>query len=490
MKSNPNVWFFAIALLAPLAACGDDEGSETASGEEGTSGGENTSEGGSEGGGGQQASNGGGEDWDGDDPPGTNNGGTQGGNNGGETQAPPSGEGWESPLAEQGRPLPPRRPMTGSARSAYDRALNAAGAGNIAEAKRYFEEALSDDRNAFDAAYNLGVLADREGNEGRALEYYRRALSIQADYERAAAGIVAIHIRRGNVNDALAFIEPLATQWERNLHLQAIHAETLVEANRLDDAMRVARQALRRDERFVPAMIAIVKASLKQNRTELAEGIIDQALEVDANNAEIHYLRARMLLSQTGRLRDALSELRRAVELRPDFFEARTLLGIQLLTGANYTEALQQLQTAAALAPTSVAAQLNLADAYRASRQWQQAKSTFDRALQMESNLPQARFNMGLMYMTAGAEFPGLDQLAALRRAVDEFTAYRNMMGPRIPRDDPSATYIEDLNRQIQREQTRLEREATARQREAERAAREAAEGQGGGGGGEGGGTQ
>jgi tetratricopeptide (TPR) repeat protein len=486
MKSNPNVWFFAIALLVPLAACGDDEGSgTTASNEDETSGGENENEG-SQSTGGQQASNE--EEWDGDDPPRT--GGNETPATGGNETPPEAGSGWESPLAEQGRPLPPRRPMTGSARSAYDRALDAAGAGNIAEAKRYFEEALSDDRNAFDAAYNLGVLADREGNEGRALEYYRRALSIQPDYERAADGIVAIHIRRGNVNDALSFIEPLASQWERNLHLQAIHAETLVEANRLDDAMRVARQALRRDERFVPAMIAIVKASLKQNRTELAEGIIDQALEVDANNAEIHYLRARMLLAQTGRLRDALSELRRAVELRPDFFEARTLLGIQLLTGANYTEALQQLQTAAALAPTSVAAQLNLADAYRASRQWQQAKATFDRALQMESNLPQARFNMGLMYMTAGADFPGLDQLAALRRAVDEFTAYRNMMGPRIPRDDPSAGYLEDLNRQIQREQTRLEREATARQREAERAAREAAEGQGGGGGGEGGGTQ
>jgi hypothetical protein len=85
------------------------------------------------------------------------------------------------------------------------------------------------------------------------------------------------------------------------------------------------------------------------------------------------------------------------------------------------------------------------------------------------------------MYQTAGENFPGLDELAALRKAQEEFTSYRNMMGPRIPRDDPSEGYLTDIQRQIERTERRIAREAAQAQREAERAARAASMGGGGG---------
>ncbi len=482
-----------LSLLLALAGagCGDDEAGEdtTAVGGEATAGGE-VSGGGLEAPPGSQQPDDG--EWDGDEAGGAGGPGAGGQQPGGQAGGGQAGGGqagdaggespWGSPAAEQGRPLPPRRPMSGSARGAYQQGLRAAAAGQTAAAQSSFQQALSADPNAYQAAYNLGVLADRAGNEAQALEYYRRALRIQADYERAAQGIVTIHLRRGNTPDAIAFIEPLARQWARNLHLQALYAETLVHANRYEDAWTAARTALQRDERFVPAMLALIKASLKQGRKELAEGILAQALGIDDNNAELHFLKGTMLLEEDGRLRDAIQELRRAVELRPDYAEARIALGIQLMSGANYTEALQQFQAAANLAPTLVAVHLNLADAYRANKQWQQAKQAFDHALRMQPNLPEAHFDMGLMYMSAGAEFPGLSQLQALQKAAEELRQYRNMMGPRLPRDDPSQAYLEDLDRQIQREQVRIERERANAQREAERGAREGGGGEGGGG--------
>jgi tetratricopeptide (TPR) repeat protein len=356
--------------------------------------------------------------------------------------------------------------MGGSARNAYQQGLSAAASGNNAAAVSAFQQALSADPRAYQAAYNLGVMADRAGNAAQALEYYQRALRIQADYERAAEGIVTVLLRRGNTAEAIAFVQPLATQWERNLYLQALLAEVFVAANRPDDAWEAARRALRRDERFVPAMIALIKASLAQGRKELAEGILDQALAVDQNNAELHYLKAKILLDEAGRLRDAITELRRAIELRPDYTEARMALGIQMMAGANYAEALTHFQTAARLAPTLVAVHLNLADAYRANKQWQLAKQTFETALRMQPNLPEAHYNLGLMYMAAGAEFPGMSQLQSMQKAVEELNRYRSMMGPRLARDDPSQAYLEDLGRQIEREQRRLEREASRGARE------------------------
>ncbi|MCS6799622.1 MAG: tetratricopeptide repeat protein [Myxococcota bacterium] len=372
--------------------------------------------------------------------------------------------------------------MNASARSAFEEGVRAAARGDFGAAASAFQQALAEDPNAFRAAYNLGVLADRAGNEGRALEYYRRALRIQPDYEAAAAGIVAIHIRRGAVSDAIAFIEPLAREWERNLHLQALYAETLVQADRVDEAMAAARAALRRDERFVPAMVAIIKASLKRGRTELASSVLEQALRIDPNHAELHFLNGQLLRAQPGRLREAIESFRRAVELRPDFIEARTELGLQLLAGGNYADALAHFEHAARLAPTLPQIHLHLGDGYRVNRRWQQAKASIDRALSIEPDLPEAYYNLGLLYMTAGAEFPGPDLLTALQLAVESIQRYRNMMGPRLRRDDPSQSLLEDLQRRIEGERRRIEREEARRRREAERAAREAARQQQGGG--------
>ena len=127
--------------------------------------------------------------------------------------------------------------------------------------------------SAYPALYNLGVLADRAGNERDAMNYYRRALQILPDYEPAARGITTIQIRRSQVQDAVATVEPLANRYRANLEMQALYAEVLVKARRLDEAWMAARRALKCDERFVPALIALIKASRAQGRDELADSI-------------------------------------------------------------------------------------------------------------------------------------------------------------------------------------------------------------------------
>ena len=47
--------------------------------------------------------------------------------------------------------------------------------------------------------------------------------------------------------------------------------------HRIDEAERVARQALRCDERSVPNMIALANASMRRGRYELADAILGEA---------------------------------------------------------------------------------------------------------------------------------------------------------------------------------------------------------------------
>ena len=474
MKTHRSIVFVAIAMAFLFLACGDDSPSTTAGESEGTSGGESPSTAsGIEGPPGsvdpdEQDSG----EWDGDEPNSTEREHSAGSGTANAAEEEPSNP-WGATREEQCR-RPERRQMNRAARRAFNEGVSHAAAGRSSQARRSFQQTLNEDRNAYQAAYNLGVLADQAGQTNRAIDYYRQALRIQSDYEKAAEGLVTIYFRRNAVSDALSLAEPLARANETNLHLQALYAEVLVRAERYDQAWDAARRALRCDERFVPALTALIKASLRQGRQELAQSILDQALTIDERNAELHFIKGSLFNEQPGRFRDALNEFRRAVELRPDYVDARVALGIAQLAGGNYQDALVHFQTAADLAPTLVAVHLNLGDAYRATKQWEKAKSTFEKALEMDPDLAQAHFNMGLMYLSAGENFPGLDQLQALRKAKEEFLRYRDLRGSRIPRDDPSGQYLTDLDRQIERVQRRMERDARRQQMEQERAAREA----------------
>jgi tetratricopeptide (TPR) repeat protein len=365
---------------------------------------------------------------------------------------------WGATQAEQCRRTP-RPAMSNKARKSFDKGVAAAAAGDIGGAEEEFRGALDRDPNAYAALYNLGVLADRAGKEGDAINYYKRALGALADYEPAARGIATIQLRRGQAQAAVSTVEPIANQYRSNLEMQALYAELLVEARRYDEAWMAARRALKCDERFVPALIALAKASRAQGRDELADSILDQALQIDPQVAELHFLDGERLQAEPGRQRDAMAAFERAVQLRPSYAEARMALGIQLLAGGNYPAALSHFQAAERLVPTLPAVHVNLGDAYRATKQWTEAQTAYRRALQLQSKLPEAHYGLGLLFLTAGAELPGLDELTAYEKAVDELQLYRSEMGPRLAKDDQSAEYLRDLDRMIKRVRRRLERE-------------------------------
>jgi tetratricopeptide (TPR) repeat protein len=388
---------------------------------------------------------------------------------------------WGEEQCASGRALPARHAMNAAAKDAFKQGQAAAAKGDDAGAKAAYDKAAKADPKAFEVVYNLGVLADRAGQVNTALKQYAAALRLQPDYEAAVQGTINVHFRQGNGAAAVSFAQPIADAYERNLHLQAVLADALTRADRMDEAEMRARKALCRDERFVPAMVSLAKASLKRGREELAESVLEQAEKIDPNNAEIHFLHGESHLRK-GHLGLALPEFEKAVALRPEYAEARMALGTAYLAGGNYTQALEQFKWTIRLVPTLVAAHLNLGDAYRATSNWTEAKKAFDQALRMQEQLPEAHFNLGLMYMTAKDKFPGMKLTDALNRAILEFTTYRNQMGARLKKDDPSAAYIADIQKQIEREQKRVEREEKQKQKEAERAARKAAAGAEGGG--------
>lgn len=380
---------------------------------------------------------------------------------------------WGATDAESGAALPKRPTPSGSAQSSFQDGTKALQSAQLDAAQQAFARSIAADGKAYQSEYALGVTADRQGQPDEALKHYARALQIQPDYEAAVQGTVNIMQRRGDAPGAVRYVEPIARQWQRNLYLQAIYADALVRAERVDEAEQVARTALKRDERFVPAILSLTKASMQRGRVELADNMLDQAAEIDPKNAEVAFLQAKRYQAK-GDLTQALVSYRKAIELNPDYAEARMALGIQSMGGGNYAEAQAQFEAAVTLVPTLVAAHLNLGDVYRALRRWQDAKREFDKALRMQAELPEAHYNLGLMYMSVGSEFPNMTEVDALARSLTELQTYRTQMGAKLSASDPSQAYMADVQRRLDREKKRIEREKAKADKDAQRKAREA----------------
>ena len=88
-----------------------------------------------------------------------------------------------------------------------------------------------------------------------------------------------------------------------------------------------------------------------------------------------------------------------------------------------------------------------------------EAEREYRRALELQPKLPEAHYGLALLFLTSAGEIPGVDELAAYEKAVDELKTYRAQMGPRLAKGDQSEEYLRDLDRLIERARRRVERE-------------------------------
>lgn len=372
----------------------------------------------------------------------------------------------ESPAAAKS---PPRHQIEPRALSNIESGVRRAAGGDLDGALREFEDAIQADSQAFSAYYNIGVIRERQGQEREAREAYQRALQIQPDYERAIDALARMDVRAGNLNAAISFVEQRARTYNGNLPIMITYADLLVMAERYRDAQQVARQVLRRNERSVPAMLVFAKSNYHIGRHDLALWILEQAAEIDPQNAEIFNVRGFVHLARGERLL-AIADFEHAVQLRPDYAEARNNLGVQYLISGRYADAIEHLGVAQRLNPNWVTVYLNIGDAYRGNQDWTKAKISLEKALRLESELPEAYYNLGVLYLAA-TKMDGMDRSQQLQKSIESFQRYKSMMASRLDREDPVHRLLQDAQRSLEREQQRIQAEREAAEEAARREA-------------------
>jgi tetratricopeptide (TPR) repeat protein len=247
-------------------------------------------------------------------------------------------------------------------------------------------------------------------------------------------------------------------------------ALSMVRSGRYLDAIRESKQALKKSEKYTPAMEVLARAYFHLKKYEFAEAICDTAIGLEPKSGHCFALKGHVALA----LKDqplALKHFKKATEVAPSLGPAWLNLGALYLRVKNYREAEPTLKKAVELMGARAEAHLNYGAALRGNNKVNEALASFNKALKLRTDYPAALFNLGLLYLDA-KKVPSLDRMQQLKTAENYLQRHKSVAGRNLhPSTD---TYLQAAAKAIKREVRRLKREERRRKRAERRKAREA----------------
>lgn len=349
------------------------------------------------------------------------------------TDAPSSGESGAN-----------RPKMNASAATAYAAGMEAFKNGDLQGAKAQFTKAGEADSNAYQAFYSLGVVKERLNENSGALAAYQKAYGVVSDYEPAIVSYGVLLAKTGKPTEAESFLNGKRAKMPKSAAVVAGLAEVKSIQGDSNEAQTLARDALKKNPDYRPAMMTIARDHYRKRRLDLAlytlkailDGFGDENPARDRNSAEARLIRGLIYKEQNNK-KSAMEDFKLAVSLRPDLVEARIQLASYLLESGAAADAANLLEGALKYDKANVLAHLNLGDAYRILGRGGDSKKELEWVAAKDASLAQVHYNLGLLYLFSD-NLPGVTPKQSVDKAIDELERFKKMKPQGKPgeRDD------------------------------------------------------
>jgi eukaryotic-like serine/threonine-protein kinase len=255
--------------------------------------------------------------------------------------------------------------------------------------------------DAYVDALALLTRSDIAANVDTAIERLQRAAALDARFARASAALgTAILIKYEKARDA-ALIAPAT--------------DAIAAALRVDRDLSAAHTAFGRLQ------------ALTSHRDAAAEAF-RRALALDPDNDEAHRLLGLRVLSPQGKTADAISELQRAVRIRPDSFDNHYYLGNVLYLSGHYREAVDAYVRATEILPARADVYTNLGATYHMLGDVDQALGNYEHAVSLGAGDALAYGNLAVAYFFERRYQQALAAgLEAVKRAPSRASLHRDL---------------------------------------------------------------
>jgi tetratricopeptide (TPR) repeat protein len=174
-----------------------------------------------------------------------------------------------------------------------------------------------------------------------------------------------------------------------------------LQAGEVATAIAKFQDALQADPKHLKALVNLTRAYLKVEQLDNAESTIDEAVQVDSNNASVHRVKG-LVMHALGNDDQAIDAYERSIEIDENNPYAYNNLGLIYLLRGDHVEAAAMFEKAIALNDGVVFFYNNLGMAYEGTREFEKAKLAFQAALVIDPDYQKSATNLDRIRVLLG----------------------------------------------------------------------------------------
>jgi tetratricopeptide (TPR) repeat protein len=334
---------------------------------------------------------------------------------------------------------PPNSPARSPGADAFERAQQSSARGDLKAAKEQLEQALQADTGYAEAHNLLGFILGQERDLKGAIEQLHRAIELRPDYAEAHYNLGVALWYSGEQEKAVGEFRE-STRLDAAAGQSYAFLGTALEG--LGDLGGARRNLMRAiallpplpsvfvdlgivflRSHDVPHTLAQFEAALNlpdssspRPAWERAADGLRQVMAKDGKDPEAHNILGRLMGRAGADSQAIIAEFREAIRLRPDFADAQNNLGLVLAQANEDEAAIAAFREAIRLAPTWADAHANLGATLVATDPIS-AMQELEKAIQLDPSSVKAQYNLALAY-GASAENGVNKEIEQLRKVI------------------------------------------------------------------------
>jgi tetratricopeptide (TPR) repeat protein len=269
--------------------------------------------------------------------------------------------------------------------------------GELAAARRLYEEILEREPRDADALNMLGVICGQSKDFDRAEQLFGEAIRINPH-------IASVHCNRGAALRELKRLDAALASYDQALALKADYAvahynrgNVLKDLKRPEGALSSYERAIAINPRYTEAYYNRGLVLQALGRYEAAVSSYDRAISCKPDHADAFCNRG-IALSRLRRHEAALASHDRSIALKPESAEAHSNRGVVLKDLLRFEEALASCDRALLLKPAFVEAHTNRGVVLGELGRFEEAFASHDRALELDPGCAEAHCNRGTLH--------------------------------------------------------------------------------------------
>ncbi len=278
------------------------------------------------------------------------------------------------------------------------------GPANYERALDKLKQASELDDKLWEAHYDAGWILLQLHRPADAVPELEKAIDILPTHGPSVEALGDAYSKLGRASDAARLYKGWIDRRPddaQSAKLRIRLGAALRRAGKLDDAIDVLRTALRAQPRSTAALNELGLVYEAKGQHELADLVLHRALDVDDKSKAAAETWNNLGLIALARRRDqeAFAHFDQAARLDPQLTVARRNKAIVYLDCGDYARAVEELKAVTKGDADDVDAWVALGVAHRGLGQLDQAARAFEHALEVDPELPEALYDLGVLYM-------------------------------------------------------------------------------------------